>query len=170
MLSLSSLVVTTLTRPTKKEEKEVCVCEEQRKESSVVCVGQRTQRHGVVVQRVPAIIDRSARVLPLALRRGRGGSHRESRERAPVAQKQPTRGDVRRAERRESGCVSKAFFFFFFFFSRFLSSRPKFVSRNSLLEFWNRGEPSPLVWTTTTLRVLRPFWRNVVSRTRGVVF
>ena len=145
------------------------MCEEQRKESSVVCVGQRTQRHGVVVQRVPAIIDRSARVLPLALRRGRGGSHRESRERAPVAQKQPTRGDVRRAERRESGCVSKAFFFFFFFFSRFLSSRPKFVSRNSLLEFWNRGEPSPLVWTTTTLRVLRPFWRNVVSRTRGVV-
>ena len=133
----------------------------------------RRRRHGVVQhQDGPAIIvviDRSPRVLPLALRRGRGGSHRESRERAPVAQKQPTRGDVRRAERRESGCVSKAFFFFFFF-SRFLSSRPKFVSRNSLLEFWNRGEPSPLVWTTTTLRVLRPFWRNVVSRTRGVVF
>ena len=156
-------------RQKKRGERSVfCVCEEQHKKSRVCCVCWPThhQRHGVVVQRVPAIIDRSARVLPLALRRGRGGSHRESRERAPVAQKQPTRGDVRRAERRESGCVSKAFFFFFFFF--FFFSR--FLSRNSLLEFWNRGEPSPLVWTTTTtLRVLRPFWRNVVSRTRGVV-
>ena len=142
------------------------MCEEQRKESSVVCVGQRTQRHGVVVQRVPAIIDRSARVLPLALRRGRGGSHRESRERAPVAQKQPTRGDVRRAERRESGCVSKAFFFFFFSSLDFCRR-----VRNSCLEihFWNFGiaESQPLVWTTTS-RVLRPFWTNV-SRTRGVV-
>ena len=156
------------TPQTKKAEKEVCfVCVKSNAKSRVCCVCWPThhQRHGVVVQRVPAIIDRSARVLPLALRRGRGGSHRESRERAPVAQKQPTRGDVRRAERRESGCVSKAFFFFFFFF--FFS---RFLSRNSLLEFWNRGEPSPLVWTTTTLRVLRPFWRNVVSRTRGVVF